>query len=290
MTSIDSTVTTTDRLSFTLFLAFTMHAVIIVGITFSSLKPSPQQHTLDITLVRSKSEQPPDQADYVAQHQQQGSGSEQQSYKLKQPLSETQSVEQRHQSNAQPNTQPNAQSTDQSQLTPAIVKSTAINQRKPLAAKEVSTRALGSTAQMMLSGIRSDPYHERDDVTQLLTRRPRVTRVNSLSTMASPVAYYLNSWRRKVENIGNLNYPDEAKRAHIYGNLRLLVALLPDGSLKEVVLLESSGHTILDEAAIRIVHLAAPYAPFPDELRKTTDILEIIRTWQFRKNEKLSSF
>jgi len=108
--------------------------------------------------------------------------------------------------------------------------------------------------------------------------------------MASPVAYYLNSWRRKVENIGNLNYPDEAKRAHNYRNLRLLVALLPDGSLKEVVLLESSGHTILDEAAIRIVHLAAPYAPFPDELRKTTDILEIIRTWQFRKNEKLSSF
>ena len=79
-------------------------------------------------------------------------------------------------------------------------------------------------------------------------------------------------------------------RDRVYGNLRLLVALLPDGSLKEVILLESSGHAILDEAAIRIVHLAAPYAPFPGELRQTTDILEIIRTWQFRKNKRLSSF
>lgn len=286
MTSTNATVTTTDRLSFTLFLAFTMHAVIIVGITFSALDPSPQQQTLDITLVRSKSDQPPDQADYIAQHQQLGSGSEQQNYKFKQAASATQSTDQPH----QPTTEPIRKSKHQSQPSPPIVKSTAINLPKPLAAKEITASNLGSKAQMMLAGIRTDQYHELDDITQLLARRPRITRVNSLSTMASPVAYYLTSWRRKVESIGNLNYPEEARRTHIYGNLRLLVALLPNGSLKEVVLLESSGHSILDEAAIRIVLLAAPYAPFPDELRQTTDVLEIIRTWQFRKNERLSSF
>ena len=68
-----------------------------------------------------------------------------------------------------------------------------------------------------------------------------------------------------------------------------MVAILPDGSLKEVELLESSGHQVLDDAAIRIVRLAAPFAPFPDELRQTTDVLEIIRTWQFRKNSSLRS-
>ena len=113
---------------------------------------------------------------------------------------------------------------------------------------------------------------------------PRVRRLSSLSTAASTDANYLESWRRKVQRIGSLNYPEEARRRKIYGSLRLMVAVLPDGSLKEVELLESSGHPVLDEAAIRIVRLAAPFAPFPDELRKTTDVLEIIRTWHFRKN------
>ena len=69
-----------------------------------------------------------------------------------------------------------------------------------------------------------------------------------------------------------------------------MVAVLPDGSLNEVALLETSGHQVLDDAAIRIVRLAAPFAPFPDELRQSTDVLEIIRTWQFRKNSSLRSY
>ena len=69
-----------------------------------------------------------------------------------------------------------------------------------------------------------------------------------------------------------------------------MVAILPDGSLKEVKLLESSGEPVLDEAAIRIVRLASPFAPFPDDLRQSTDVLEIIRTWQFRRNSSLRSY
>ena len=69
-----------------------------------------------------------------------------------------------------------------------------------------------------------------------------------------------------------------------------MVAVLPDGSLMEVEILKSSGHQVLDEAALRIVRLSAPFAPFPDELRETTDVLEIIRTWQFRENSSLRSF
>ena len=119
---------------------------------------------------------------------------------------------------------------------------------------------------------------------------PRVKRITSLSTAASADAFYLNSWRRKIEKIGNLNYPVEARKRKLYGSLRLLVAIEADGSLRRVKILESSGHKMLDDAAVRIVRLSAPFAPFPDELRATTDLLEIIRTWQFRKNSSLGSY
>ncbi|SVE45157.1 uncharacterized protein METZ01_LOCUS498011, partial [marine metagenome] len=129
-----------------------------------------------------------------------------------------------------------------------------------------------------------------DQQQQIYAKRPRIKRLTSLSTASSADAFYLNSWRRKIETIGNLNYPKEARKRRLYGSLRLMVAITPDGALKEVELLESSGHKTLDDAAIRIVRLSSPFAPFPDELRQTTDILEIIRTWQFRKNSSLRSY
>jgi protein TonB len=86
-----------------------------------------------------------------------------------------------------------------------------------------------------------------------------------------------------------LNYPAEARRQKIYGQLRMVVSLLPDGSIHNIEVLESSGQRILDDAAIRIVRLAAPFAAFPPELRKDVDQLEIIRTWKFEKGDKLSS-
>jgi len=92
-----------------------------------------------------------------------------------------------------------------------------------------------------------------------------------------------------VERVGNLNYPDEAKRRKLYGNLVLHVAIRPDGSVRAINVRKSSGHKLLDDAAIRIVKLAAPFAPFPAEIRKETDILDIIRTWQFRNNDQLFS-
>ena len=97
-------------------------------------------------------------------------------------------------------------------------------------------------------------------------------------------AWYKDEWRKKVERIGNLNYPEEARRQQIYGNLRLMVSINRDGSLYEVQVLESSGQPLLDQAAQRIVRLAAPFAPFTGDL---TDIdrLEIIRTWKFAKGD-----
>jgi protein TonB len=111
----------------------------------------------------------------------------------------------------------------------------------------------------------------------------------SASTKEYKYAAYLDAWRRKVERIGNLNYPDEAKRQRLYGNLILHVAVKKDGSVEQVRVLHSSGHKLLDDAAVRIVRLAAPFSPFPQEISDETDILDITRTWQFLRTNQLGS-
>lgn len=101
-------------------------------------------------------------------------------------------------------------------------------------------------------------------------------------------AYYLDAWRREVERVGQLNYPAEARAKQLAGTLRLRVTIAADGNLKDVRITESSGHAVLDEAALRIVRLAAPYAPFSPTMRTVAEVLEIERSWQFR-NSTLST-
>jgi periplasmic protein TonB len=126
----------------------------------------------------------------------------------------------------------------------------------------------------------------RLDQTTGESRRPRRKAI-SASTREYKYASYLEAWRRKVERIGNLNYPDEAKQRRLYGSLILHVAVRADGSLEEVRVLRSSGFDVLDQAAKRIVELAAPYAPFPPDIREETDVLDITRTWQFLSSNRL---
>lgn len=109
----------------------------------------------------------------------------------------------------------------------------------------------------------------------------------SASTQEYIYANYLESWRRKVERIGNLNYPEEAKEKRLFGSLVLQAAVRADGSLESVRVLRSSGQDVLDQAAVRIVELAAPFAPFPPDIRAQHDVLDITRTWQFMRNQKL---
>ena len=111
----------------------------------------------------------------------------------------------------------------------------------------------------------------------------RVRRIVEGRTQTPEDAWYLESWHRKVKRIGGLNYPDEARARKLYGSLLLLVAIEPDGTLRDVQVIDSSGHKVLDEAAVRIVRLAAPYAPFSSAMREKTDVLEIVSTWQFKE-------
>ncbi len=101
-------------------------------------------------------------------------------------------------------------------------------------------------------------------------------------------AQYVEDWRQKVERIGNLNYPDAA-RGKMYGSLVLTVIIKADGTLERVDINRPSGQKLLDDAARRIVQMASPYAPFPSDIARDTDILEITRTWTFTSADKLRS-
>jgi len=114
-------------------------------------------------------------------------------------------------------------------------------------------------------------------------KRPR-RKFISASTREFKYAAYMEAWRSKVERVGNLNYPDDARKNNLTGSLILDVALNADGSVNEITLRRTSGSKILDDAAVRIVELSAPFAPFPDQIRTETDILHITRTWQFLNN------
>ncbi|MCV2219700.1 energy transducer TonB [Thauera sp. Sel9] len=118
-----------------------------------------------------------------------------------------------------------------------------------------------------------------------IAKRPRRTSIGA-KAREYRFAQYVEDWRLKVERVGTLNYP-EAARGRLYGSLLLRVSIKADGSVEEVVVNRSSGHKLLDEAAVRIVQLAAPYAPFPPDIRRDTDIIEITRTWTFTNTNQV---
>ena len=99
-------------------------------------------------------------------------------------------------------------------------------------------------------------------------------------------AQYVEDWRQKIERIGNLNYPDAAK-GRLYGSLVLTVVIKANGDLERIEINRSSGQALLDDAARRIVRMSAPYAAFPEAIRRDTDILEITRTWTFTNADRL---
>ncbi|KXX63876.1 energy transducer TonB [Marichromatium gracile] len=112
-------------------------------------------------------------------------------------------------------------------------------------------------------------------------------RAVSTSTREIRYASYLAAWTRKVERIGNINYPQAAKEQRIYGSLLLHVSIRADGSLVQVRVVRSSGYDLLDQAAVRIVELAAPFSPFPPDIAAETDVLDIVRNWQFMRGDTL---
>lgn len=126
---------------------------------------------------------------------------------------------------------------------------------------------------------------EIDRNLEQLAKRPRRKFIGA-RVQEYRYAQYVEDWRLKIERVGTLNYP-EAARGKLYGSLMLSVSIRADGAVDAIAVRRSSGHKLLDEAAVRIVRLAAPFAPFPPDIRKDTDIIEITRTWTFTNRDQM---
>ena len=285
----NSGVRAADRLGFTLFLAALIHLALILGLGFTFAEPRQISKTLEITLATFKSETKPKKADFLAQDNQQGSGTLD-----KKAIPKTTEVAPFQDNTVKKVTPPPSVKAEVLEAAPkAAVATITPKPKKTTTREELKTEpkpkaATPSFDSSQLSSEISSLEAELANEQQLYAKRPRIHRLSAASTMHDKGAWYKDEWRKKVERIGNLNYPDEARRKQIYGNLRLMVSINRDGSLYEVLVLESSGQPLLDQAAQRIVRLAAPFAPFSGDL-SDIDRLEIIRTWKFARGDKLSS-
>lgn len=302
-----------DRFGFTLFLAVAVHAILLLGIGFSAPELKPPRKVLDITLARFETEKAPEEADFLAQANQEGSGTLEetrapstveeapfQSDELKQQAMEQSQPAPTPQEVAQPAPAPEPtpdvaeQPSPKTETSPAKVVTTTSpaaekqTRREPKPEQASPPPAPGASSSLLARSLEIASLQAQLDMQQeAFAKRPKVRRFTSASTLKHSEAAYFNNWKRRVEDYGNRNYPTEARDKGIYGSLRLLVSILPDGSVQNIEILHSSGYRVLDEAAIQIVRLAAPFQPFPVEMRKTTDILEIIRTWKFENQARL---
>ena len=277
----NSTVSASDRLTFTVFLALAFHGILIFGVSFAPEKQRAAPHTLEVTLSQHRSDDAPDEADFIAQSNQLGSGD----LAEKQELTTTEQVD--FADNKLDNVQLKEKTTRerrdrQSQL--LVITTARASDRK------VNADQQEKTDPKPLKVAKQENLQDRLDAQkQAYAKRPRIRRLTSVSAKAHYEAQYIDSFRREVEAMGTRNFPSRALNSNTFGAVRLMVAIQKDGKLKEVRLLKSSGHTFLDQAAIQSVRLAAPFDPFTAEMRKNMDVLEIIRTWKFDKNQRVSS-
>ena len=268
------------RVGISTLISVLLHAFLLFGIGFEvSRMLKHAAPPLEIILVNSKTAHKPVKADALAQANLSGGGNVAEKRRAKSPLPPVDTQEMRSDEVEARQEQLSQLERESKHLLAAIKDSETVQSDKRIA----DTHDL---AQKSLEIARIEAQIDNDmDAYQKI---PKETDV-SPSTREYRFARYVEDWRIKVERIGSLNFPEEAKRRQIFGSLLLNVCIKPDGSLDRVEIVRSSGHGILDDAAIHIARLAAPYAPLPKDIRKDTDILCIYRTWMFtRSNEMVS--
>jgi protein TonB len=279
-----------ERFGFTVFLSTCVHAMVILGAGFTYIGELTSEPTMEITLAQYASEIAPDEADFLAQENQAGSGTLDEKAAPSTPFESdfNDNVIQEISAEQQTLAANLASENDLTILTAALSEEEIAQQLEEDIPESDEPESNISTPENLSLAIAS-LQAQLDLQRQAYAKKPRKYTISSASTQKSHDALYLDSWRKRIESVGNLNYPASARQQQIYGSLRLLVSILPDGTLQNVEILESSKSRILDQAAIEIVNLAAPFEPFPMELRGEVDILEIIRTWRFHEGSSFSS-
>lgn len=283
-------VTAGDRLGFTLFLALAVHGVLLFGVGFAPEEPRAAPNSLDVTLAMHRADDAPEEADFIAQANQVGSGTEED----KSELTTTEEA---------PFSDPDNREVQLQE--PTARQPTPVTRQKIIVTRARSERDIASEQQ---DRNQDDPRRKADQDNadelsreiaslqarldkqkQAYAKRPRVRRLTSVSAKAHYEAAYIEAFRRKVEATGTRHFPRRALDSNTFGGVRLMVALRRDGGIEEVKVLQSSGHDFLDQAAVQSVRLAAPFEPFTQDMRERMDVLEIIRTWKFDANRRVSS-
>jgi periplasmic protein TonB len=240
---------------------------------------------LDVVLVNSKTRTRPAQPDALAQSNLDGGGDTELDRRAKSPLPVLQPTE-RGADLKQEARRVQEMEARQRQLLSQLQSRKEIASAEPEPQAEVKSQVSGADlAESALIIARMEAQIARQ--IEEYNKRPRKTFIGA-RTAEVRYALYVEDWRQKIERIGNLNYPESA-RGRVYGSLRLTVSINSDGTLAAMDLERSSGYKILDAAAQQIVRLAAPYAKFPPDIRKETDILVITRTWHFARGDKVFS-
>jgi len=265
---------TSDRFTVALLLAMGIHVLVLLAVGFAfEINPLRKAaETLDVVLVNWRSEQAPEQADFLAQANQQGGGESTEATRPSQEMPKPMEA------GAPPSEPDRLQEVISEDPGAAPVQQlTQIEQPEDMpSAAELMQQSL------QIASLR--PGVEREDDWQ--SKLPR-RRFISANTREYEFASYMQAWVAKVERVGNLNYPVEIRRRKMVGNLLMTVGIRQDGSVESVVIRRSSGLPDLDDAARRIVHLAAPYAPLPENIRAKVDVLHITRTWKFSTGYRL---
>lgn len=281
-------ITSTDRLSLTIFLAIVMHALVILGVGFSASADAPRRAAplIEITLADKPQELTPEDYDYLAQASQDGGGEslERERPRKPAPLQHDGDPDGLADSHAAP---ASAVPAPAEALRLISVRGAEAEPEQtsdsPTEQADLATPApLEAPVQLARW---APPQEQRDSV---LARFPVKRRIDA-RTKAHSAASYMLAWQEKVERVGNLNYPGEARRRNLAGNVIVEVTLRPDGSVYDLRVLQPSPHAVLDQAALRAVRLSAPFAPVSEEVLQGSDLLVITRTLEFLDERGLST-
>ena len=282
----DPAAKTHDRIGFTLTMAIALHVAIVLGVGFAMTVPkAPSTTRMDITLSSHTTDKTIVDADFVAQTNQEASGSESSKAELSTDrLAPINSSLPQPVNVADQTPRSQSQPVDTMQVLTTSKDSEFIIPHQDPEESDTQDNLDGEAEyllrQLEMASLQAKLAKEQ----QIYARLPRIRRASSVATKAAEDAEYLYHWQQRIETIGNQHYPQQARANQLSGDVQVLVAVNADGSLHEAQILRSSGITVLDQAALRIVRLSAPFPAFPMSLKKSTDRLEIVRTWQFRQD------
>jgi protein TonB len=270
-----------------------LHAVLLFAVSFTMPDKALLRNDtppLEVVLVNAKSATRPTKADSLAQHNLDGGGNTDAPRRAASPLPVTRHDKQATELTLAQRRVEQLERESRELITRSSAATTNVAAAPPRPDREVETPPVPNTPnaadlmQRSLEIARLEARIAKDH--EAYQQRPRRMFVGA-RTQEFRFARYVEDWRQKIERVGEMNYPQAARDQGLYGSLVMTVSIKADGTAEKIEINRSSGKKVLDDAAMRIVKLAAPFAPFPADIAKDTDILSVTRTWTFTRADQL---